>query len=81
MIFQNIALLRRRAGLSQEAVAERLGVTRQTVAKWENGESVPDVLHADRLAEHGYKIQKAGMIDMFPATGHFESVSLFRRSA
>ena len=51
MIFQNIALLRRRAGLSQEALGERLGVTRQTVAKWENGESVPDVLHADRLAE------------------------------
>ena len=51
MIFQNIALLRRRAGLSQEALAERVGVTRQTVAKWENGESVPDVLHADRLAE------------------------------
>ena len=36
---------------------------------------------ADRLAEHGYVIQTAGMVDMFPATGHFESVSLFRRSA
>ena len=35
---------------------------------------------ADRLAEHGYVIQKAGMVDMFPATGHFESVSLFRRT-
>ena len=43
----------------------------------------PDTLRrdADRLAEHGYRIQKAGMVDMFPATGHFESVSLFRRSA
>ncbi len=41
----------------------------------------PDTLRrdADRLAEHGYRIQTAGMIDMFPATGHFESVSLFRR--
>ena len=36
---------------------------------------------ADRLMEHGYVIQTAGMVDMFPATGHFESVSLFRRSA
>jgi 23S rRNA (uracil1939-C5)-methyltransferase len=43
----------------------------------------PDTLRrdADRLAEHGYRIQTAGMIDMFPATGHFESVTLFRRSA
>ena len=43
----------------------------------------PDTLRrdADRLAEHGYAIQTAGMVDMFPATGHFESVSLFRRSA
>ena len=43
----------------------------------------PDTLRrdADRLAGHGYIIQTAGMVDMFPATGHFESVSLFRRSA
>ena len=43
----------------------------------------PDTLRrdADRLAEHGYVIQTAGMIDMFPATGHFESASVFRRSA
>ena len=43
----------------------------------------PDTLRrdADRFAEHGYVIQKAGMVDMFPATGHFESVSLFRRSS
>lgn len=41
----------------------------------------PDTLRrdADRLAEHGYVIRTAGMVDMFPATGHFESVTLFRR--
>ena len=41
----------------------------------------PDTLRrdADRLARHGYAVHKAGMIDMFPANGHFESVSLFRR--
>jgi len=43
----------------------------------------PDTLRrdADRLAEHSYAIRKAGMVDMFPATGHFESVTLFRRIA
>ena len=51
MISENLTLLRKRAALSQEALAEKIGVSRQTVAKWESGESAPDVLHADRLAE------------------------------
>ena len=33
---------RKKCGLSQEAVAEKLGVSRQTVSKWETGESVPE---------------------------------------
>ena len=51
MIGENIAILRRNAGLSQEALAEKLGVSRQTLAKWETGESVPDILRCDALAE------------------------------
>ena len=51
MISENLILLRKRASLTQEAVAEKIGVSRQTVAKWESSESAPDVLHADRLAE------------------------------
>lgn len=51
MIGENIANLRREAGLSQEALAEKLGVSRQTLAKWESGESVPDVLRCDALAD------------------------------
>ena len=39
--------LRRQAGLSQEQTAERLGVSRQSVSKWESGQSVPE---ADKLA-------------------------------
>ena len=51
MIGKNIMLLRRRANLSQEALAEKLGISRQTLAKWENEESIPDVLHCDRISE------------------------------
>ena len=39
--------LRRQAGLSQEQAAEQLGVSRQSVSKWEGGQSVPE---ADKLA-------------------------------
>lgn len=32
-------------------MAEKVGVTRQAVAKWESGETVPDILNCDALAE------------------------------
>ena len=35
--------LRRKSGMSQEQLADRLGVTRQSVSKWENDASVPDL--------------------------------------
>lgn len=48
---ENLSALRRAAGLSQERAAEAAGVTRQALAKWESGETTPDVLHSDKLAE------------------------------
>lgn len=48
---KNLSTLRRACGLSQERAAEAVGVTRQALAKWENGETTPDVLHSDALAE------------------------------
>lgn len=51
MISENLSFLRKQANLSQEALAEKIGVSRQTIAKWENGESAPDILNCDRLAE------------------------------
>ena len=36
--------------MTQEALAEQVGVSRQTVAKWEAGESVPDLKMAGKLA-------------------------------
>ena len=51
MIGSNIQSRRRAIGLTQEQLAERLGVARQTVAKWEAGDSVPDLANAGELAE------------------------------
>lgn len=41
---------RKRRGLSQEDVAEKLGVSRQTISKWETGETIPDIRQCKRLA-------------------------------
>ena len=41
---------RKNKGLSQEAVAEKLGVSRQTISKWETDETLPDIRQSKRLA-------------------------------
>lgn len=51
LISQNLTVLRQYHKYSQEAVAEKVGVSRQTVAKWESGETVPDILNCDALAD------------------------------
>lgn len=44
MVFQDkLQLLRKKEGLTQEGVAEKLGVSRQAVSKWESGQSYPDM--------------------------------------
>ncbi len=42
---------RKRLGLTQDALAEKLGVTAQAVSKWENDQSCPDITTLPRLAE------------------------------
>ena len=46
-----IAELRKEAGLTQEQLAGKLGVTYQAVSKWENGNSYPDISLLPRLSE------------------------------
>ncbi len=41
---------RKNKGLSQEIVAEKLGVSRQTISKWETDETLPDIQQSKRLA-------------------------------
>lgn len=40
---KNLSNLRRREGLTQEALGEKIGVTNKTVSRWENGNNLPDI--------------------------------------
>ena len=52
MIFADkLILLRKKAGWSQEELAEQMDVTRQSVSKWEGAQSVPDLDKMIRLSE------------------------------
>lgn len=48
----NLRRLRKRAGLSQDALAEKLSVARQTVSSWEHGVHLPDVDKVIALANY-----------------------------
>lgn len=51
MLSNNISMLRTLNGFTQEEVAEKIGISRQAYAKWEKGETVPDVERCLKLAE------------------------------
>ncbi len=46
----NLFNARKKSGLSQEEVAEKLGVSRQTISKWELGETLPDIRQSKKLS-------------------------------
>lgn len=50
MLSENLYKLRKLHKLSQEQVGEQLGVSRQAVAKWETGETTPDIHNCVALA-------------------------------
>lgn len=51
MFSDNLIQLRKINHMSQEELAEKLGVSRQTLSKWETGESLPDIEKSKLLAE------------------------------
>ena len=48
---ENLINLRKANNMSQEALAEKLGVSRQTIYKWENGVTYPDMAYAMDIAK------------------------------
>ena len=51
MFGENLKTLRRNKGITQEELAVRLNVVRQTISKWEKGQSVPDAEMLIKLSE------------------------------
>lgn len=63
-IAERLAARRKLAGLSQEALAEKLGVSRQAVSKWERSESSPDTDNLIALAKlYGVSLDELLYVD------------------
>lgn len=52
MLSEKIYILRRKNGLSQEQLAEKIGVSRQAISKWEGGLSTPELDKLKALSEY-----------------------------
>ncbi len=72
---ENLASLRKSKNLSQEEIADRLGVSRQAISKWENGQALPETANIMKLCEIlevtpnellGYEEQKAKPVEQLP---------------
>ena len=48
---EKLTIQRKKSGMSQEQLAERLGITRQSVSKWEAGSSMPEISKLIALSE------------------------------
>ena len=51
MLSDNLVMLRKFNGFSQEEIAEKIDISRQAYAKWESGATIPDIDKAARLAQ------------------------------
>lgn len=79
---KRIAERRKKSGLTQEGLAEKLGITAQAVSKWENDQSCPDITMLPRLAAifhvstdellgvEGKKVHEAQMVTQDPEEGN-----------
>ena len=70
---ESLSAARRKKGLTQEAVAERLGVSRQTVSKWETDETLPDIRQSKEMAVL-YGVSLDELIAFDPSVREIEEV-------
>lgn len=70
---KRIAFHRKRLSLTQDALAERLGVTAQAVSKWENDQSCPDITMLPKLADI-FHVTTDELLGMEPKAVHTAEV-------
>ncbi len=68
MLKDNLLMLRKLSGYSQEQISEKIGISRQAYAKWESGATVPDVERAAKLAQV-YGVTVDGLLKTQTAEG------------
>lgn len=69
----NLSQFRKKSGLSQEEVADKLGVSRQTISKWETNDTIPDIYQSKKLAKL-YHISLDKLIDFDVEMSKIETV-------
>ena len=76
-ISQNLKDLRRLSGLTQEQVAEKVGLTRQAISSYESGRTQPDITMLEKLAE----VYGAELTDVLYGAGQRQRALRFWRRA
>lgn len=77
---QNITNLRRKHGITQEALADFIGVTKASVSKWETGQSFPDIQTLLLLATY-YDVTLDELLDYRPNLSKKQIRSLYQELA
>lgn len=72
---EKLILLRKKAGFSQEEVADKLDVSRQTVSKWETDTTTPELKNVKLLSQL-YNISYDSLVNANPINGDLTSVEL-----
>ena len=75
---EKLLSLRKNAGMSQDALAEKLGVTRQAVSKWEQGPAMPETKSIVQIAQvFGVTVDE--LVEYTPQENKNDLKSIFRR--
>ena len=76
-IGENICRLRREKKLTQEQLADFIGVTKASVSKWETGQSLPDIILLPRLAAY-FDVSVDALIDYQPQLSREQITKLYQ---